>query len=151
MTRLKFLFLNGSATAQARVVTILYWILLFTATHLPLAVGALPANSDKVLHCAAFAVLTFLTMWSLEAKHRIGFGPRLRVFAAIAAYACVDETLQMIPVLNRHGDLADWIADCSGIVVGFIVFDLCAKIWGQPSSVGSAVSSLSNGDSSLSD
>ena len=69
---------------------------------------ALPRQAtDKVQHVAAFAALTFLAALGFQ-------GLRLRViFVRMAALGLAIEVLQMIPILHRDAQAADWLADCA--------------------------------------
>ena len=92
----------------------LFWLaLLFT-----LVMALLPKPpplpgqpTDKFQHIVAFAVLTLqsfaaypLTRW-------------LARFGWLAAFGAVIELGQMIPVLGRSADLADWLADSAAILI----------------------------------
>lgn len=103
-------------------VLIFYWLTMTVASHLPVDFSRV-YGLDKVLHCAAFAGLTFLggrmtlrmklrsagTTWSLVA-----------VFLAAGAYATADELSQLLVPL-RVCDVHDWLADLCGAGIGVIV------------------------------
>ena len=77
---------------------------------------AMPGRpTDKVQHIAAFATLTFLAA--------LGF-PRLRlrvIFVWMAALGLVIEVLQMIPILHRDAQAADWLADCAAVAATLLL------------------------------
>lgn len=71
--------------------------------------------TDKVQHMAAFAALSFLAA--------LGF-PRLRlrvIFVWMAALGLAIEVLQMIPILHRDAQAADWFADCAATAAALLL------------------------------
>lgn len=105
----------------APILLVVYWILLFTGTHLPgAALKSLHAN-DKLMHCAAFSGLAFLLAWAIP-KHLFGRIPSLLLAAIITmTYAVVDEWTQAF-VPNRTPDVKDFLADCVGMILGFTAY-----------------------------
>ena len=99
-------------------VLLFYWLTMTVASHLPIDFSRV-YGLDKVLHCTAFAGLTFLagrmslrsagTGWSLVA-----------VFLAAGVYATADELSQLLVPL-RVCDVHDWLADVCGAGMGVIV------------------------------
>ena len=97
---------------------IFYWLTMTVASHLPIDFSRV-YGLDKVLHCAAFAGLTFLggrmslrsagTTWSLVA-----------VFLAAGVYATADELSQLLVPL-RVCDVHDWLADVCGAGIGVLL------------------------------
>ena len=77
---------------------------------------ALPMQAtDKVQHMAAFAALTFLAALGFPSQ-------RLRViFVWMAALGLAIEVLQMIPILNRDTQAADWLADCAATLATLLL------------------------------
>jgi len=61
--------------------------------------------SDKVQHMAAFAVLAGLA----AAAYREA--PLLRIGLGLSAFGAAIELVQLIPALQRWGDVVDWLAD----------------------------------------
>jgi len=102
-------------------VLVIYWLALAIATHLPRAPELPLAQGDKYLHVAAYAVLATLaaTCWSAW-RPPMRMGQLLMLAAILIAYAALDEVTQ-IPV-GRKADLADWMADVVGILIGMSVF-----------------------------
>lgn len=96
-----------------------YWLICFTATHLPQA--ALPPVSfgDKTEHFIAYGLLAGLMyLWII---HRF---PKARpawliVLLVAMAYGAVDELTQ--PIVTRYADWRDWIADSIGAALGLAV------------------------------
>lgn len=104
----------------ATCVLILYWLLLFTGTHLP-ALPKMPARvSDKALHGAAFFGLTILLCWVVQTRDHVW-----RKFAWVAliaiSYAAFDEITQSF-VRGRTTDVKDFIADSLGIVSAICIY-----------------------------
>mgnify|MGYP001824207556 CR=1 FL=1 len=96
----------------AAVVLCLYWLAIFTGTHLPRLPRLLPRIDDKAGHFLAYFGLATLMCYSGRSTRW------LRRFAAIAAtamvYAAIDEfTQRWIP--RRSPDLWDFAADVAGI------------------------------------
>ncbi len=93
--------------------TSLYWVGMFTATHLPHARMPLIPLSDKTLHFLAFTGLALLvgSLFVLRKKSRPA-----TAFLICLAYAAFDEWTQL-PV-GRTPDVLDWLADAAGIAVG---------------------------------
>jgi VanZ family protein len=104
----------------ATILLVIYWIAVFTGTHLPKVHIPGPQNTDKVIHFGAFTVLAFLMAWAIPT--RMG-QPNWNVLISAAvcmSYAAFDEFTQ-IPV-GRTADLNDWLADCAGITFGLTVY-----------------------------
>jgi VanZ family protein len=99
-----------------------YWIVLFTATHLPRDFPALPSDRfDKVVHAAAYAILAWLVAkaWEKSAGRLTGRHLRFAWFALVV-YAAFDELTQLL--VGRYASFGDWLADCVGAALGFVVF-----------------------------
>lgn len=95
------------------VILAIYWLGIFTGTHLPSVPTVLPDFNDKAKHFTAFFGLGLLLCYVTSggsAWRRFG-----TVLAMGAAYAVVDEWSQGL-VPGRTSDFLDWIADISGIV-----------------------------------
>ncbi|MCA9261189.1 MAG: VanZ family protein [Planctomycetales bacterium] len=107
--------------ARARTLAFVYFVVLFTATHLPSTPSSIQCLSDKVLHTAAYLMLTLsvLTGWELTIG---GLQPKhfFAVWLVGTVYGAFDEFTQ-IPV-GRTCDIHDWVADVIGIVSGLILF-----------------------------
>jgi VanZ family protein len=131
---------QGVATplrAMIRIATLCllgYWLLLFTATHLPSKSMPSIGFSDKIQHALAFAGLAFLLAWAIP--KRATWQSHLVLTLAIAViYGGVDEiTQKFIP--GRHCDWWDFVADvigaCLGIAAYFAIrFALMQLSWGR--------------------
>lgn len=97
-----------------------FWTALFIGTHIPTIPQQLDVVSDKQLHTAAFAGLSFLVALASAARGHFSLYRVPVLFLVIVIYAAVDELLQ-IPV-HRHADVRDWMADTLGTVIGFTSF-----------------------------
>lgn len=112
----------------------LFWLALFTATHLPPTSHLLTAEvNDKVEHALAYAIFALLlaTTWELAARRRNGLHLAM-AWLGIAAYAALDEITQ-IPV-GRDCEFGDWAADACGAAVGLLLFVALRKLLQQRSS-----------------
>lgn len=114
--------------ALIRTAVILYWVLLFTATHIPLKKGTLPQGTDVPLHFLAYAGLSFLLTWWLSLKwDKLTLKRLFVVFMGVSLFGVVDELLQGIPVLQRQPSIDDWVADTVGALLGILLFLLIQK------------------------
>ena len=105
----------------APVLLIVYWISIFTGTHLPGSAVKSLHLQDKVLHFAAFAGLAFLLAWSLP-RRIAGVIPGVAATAALATiYAVIDEWTQGF-VAHRTPSFGDLVADALGITSGLIIY-----------------------------
>jgi VanZ family protein len=93
---------------MARYLPAAFW----TATAAIFAVAIMPhppqppgLPSDKVQHIIAFI---FLAAFAAIAYPRISL---LRIGILLSLFGALIEFAQMIPGLNRHAEVADWIAD----------------------------------------
>ncbi len=104
-------------------ILLVYWLALFVSTHIPVPADLLRApGSDKIAHFLAYAGLALLFgLWVRRTPWGSQLHP-LAAFLALAAWAALDELLQ-IPV-NRTADPLDWVADAAGILVGLAVAGL---------------------------
>lgn len=109
--------------ALIRLGLILYWVLLFTITHIPLKKGTIPKGTDVPLHFIAYAGLAFLLTWWLSLKwDRLTPKRLLAIFVGVSLFGMIDELLQGIPVLKREPSLDDWFADTLGGLLGITLF-----------------------------
>lgn len=113
-------FLKKVATPAAAI----YWLALYVGTHIPnpdMLIG--PHVSDKVLHFSAYFGLYLV----LAVRIRIlsDAWPTMRQTIILAAmtslYSAFDEITQGIPIINRHPDIMDAVADCAGVVSAILV------------------------------
>lgn len=107
---------------------ILYWIILFTATHIPLKKGTIPQGTDVPLHFIAYAGLAFLLTWWLSLKwDRLTLKRLILILVGVSLFGALDELLQGIPVLQREPSIKDWIADTTGALLGMTLFLIVSK------------------------
>ncbi len=100
-----------------------YWLLLFIATHIPPnRMMDRIHQSDKLLHCVAFAGLAFLMCWAIPTIRGQLYRNTLTGGAICVIYAAIDELLQ-IPV-GRTADWKDFFADCVGVCLGMACYTL---------------------------
>lgn len=116
-------FLKKVATPAAAI----YWLALYVGTHIPnpeMLIG--PHVSDKVLHFSAYFGLYLV----LAVRIRIlsDAWPTMRQTIILAAmtslYSAFDEITQGIPIINRHPDIMDAVADCAGVVSAIFVIGI---------------------------
>lgn len=107
---------------------ILYWVLLFTVTHIPLKKGTIPQGTDVPLHFIAYAGLSFLlTCWLSLKWDKLTLKRLLAVFIGVSLFGMLDELLQGIPILQREPSLDDWAADSLGALLGIVLYLLVHK------------------------
>ena len=111
-----------------RTLLILYLMVLFTATHVPLKKGTIPQGTDVPLHFIAYAGLAFLLTWWLSLRwDRLSLKRLMLIVVGVSLFGIVDELLQGIPVLKREPSVKDWVADTLGAVLGVILYLLLSK------------------------
>ena len=109
----------------------LLWIYLIAqliGTHIPHPESLLPSHTnDKLLHFGLYFGLVCLaaTRYSInkEVTCRIIFG----IWGAAALLGALDEVTQTIRGINRHADVADWIADICGAACGLLVWHIVRR------------------------
>ncbi|HAH45226.1 VanZ family protein [Gimesia sp.] len=107
---------------------ILYWVILFTATHIPLKKGTIPQGTDVPLHFIAYAGLAFLLTWWLSLKwDSLTLKRLILILVGVSLFGALDELLQGIPVLQREPSIKDWIADTTGALLGMTLFLIVSK------------------------
>jgi len=100
-----------------------YWIFLFCATHFPrLQISGPVPDIDKLLHAVCFGLLAFL-LWRFTETFRPPASTRTfwMILLILAGYGVLDEWLQGL--VGRGTDLADWVADVSGVLVVLLVLE----------------------------
>jgi len=109
----------------ACVILILYWLTIFTLTHLPLDrflyFLARVQPSDKVLHFVAYLVLGFLLWWAIDGDTKVLWSkPKVWWFLLVVVwYGAFDEWLQSY--VGRACDVYDFMADLTGIGASLLV------------------------------
>src|SRR6056297_1800682 len=105
---------------------VVYWIAIFTGTHLPSWADYSPDVNDKTKHFGSFFVLAMLLCYITNSDKLF------RRFGTIAAvtlsYAIFDElTQQFVP--GRTADVWDVAADAAGIFTAIAVYLVGRWIW----------------------
>jgi VanZ family protein len=101
------------------IVTALYWVGIFTLTHIPATKIPPVPVSDKVEHMTAYGILGILLFACLSEPGRSRWVAAGAVIVVGLLYGVADELLQ-IPV-GRACDIQDWYADAAGLGIGVIV------------------------------
>ena len=117
---------NFRFTARRAVflVLVLYWSAMFVGTHRTSTPESSPMMNDKALHFGAYCGLSFLFCWTFLPSR--GWKGPLGVMAVIATYGCADEWTQLF-VPTRSADVADWLADIVGGLVGLAIYLVIAS------------------------
>ncbi|MGY8767443.1 MAG: VanZ family protein [Pirellulales bacterium] len=99
---------------------VLFWIMAFTATHLPIY-SIRPSSShlpfDKIAHFSIYACIAFGLLFIVWTRTTVSLKICLSVFLCLAMYGIVDELTQSF-IPGRHADINDWYADCLGTFTG---------------------------------
>jgi len=141
---MKFKISNRFAFA----ILILYWLTIFTLTHLPLNrflyFLARVQPSDKVFHFVAYLVLGFLLWWAINGDTKVAWSkPKVWWFLLVVVwYGAFDEWLQSY--VGRTCDIHDFIADLAGIGASLLILSFFAS---RPAAVilaGTLTFSLTN-------
>jgi len=101
------------------IVLIVYWLAIFTVTHLPPSKLPHVGVNDKVEHFVGYGILGalfYLTVWAYRPEFRHAW---LLVVVTAMCYGAIDEWLQL--AVGRTCELADWLADVGGSVIAVIV------------------------------
>jgi VanZ family protein len=102
--------------------TAAYVGVLVYATHHPRPqelIGEGPdVPSDKSLHVMAYFVLGLLSSATLAAWRRWTLGDVVALAVGLLVFGAADEATQ--PLFGRFADVADWFADCRGVLAGIL-------------------------------
>lgn len=80
--------------------------------------------ADKICHAGEYFILAFLILFALQRTTQLRFSTSFWITSTwVVAYGLSDEIHQLY-VPTRHFDIADLLADLSGVVVLFLV------LWG---------------------
>lgn len=104
------------------IVLLSFWVLLFTATHIPGPDLPPVQVSDKMIHAGAFfllGLLLYITLWVRGGKIS---GIWWKVLVVLMLYGALDEWTQQF--VNRDTDIHDWMADCTGVAAAVAVMVL---------------------------
>jgi VanZ family protein len=106
----------------ATCVLALYWVSMFTGTHLPQIPNFSPKLSDKELHFGAFFGLTILLCWVIQTRTTAA-KKFAKVLVIAISYAAIDEITQGF-VSGRTPDLYDFAADSCGVLSAIAFYAL---------------------------
>ena len=116
----KLTALLGRCRVWVTLALVLYFVMMFTATHIPTVPSQLAEVSDKLMHFLVYAGLGFLLCLYRATRQPASWKDAGIVLGIGSIYAVLDELLQ-IPV-GRHCDAMDWLADTIGILIGIAAF-----------------------------
>lgn len=120
----------------------LYFLVLFSATHLPVPemLEETVSAFDLLIHCAAYFVLTVLAIfafyWDFKPRFEgvsdaFGLTPvrqaPLTLAVLLIGYGALDEYLQGF--VNRYPDVRDWLADSVGVLLAWGLMRLIVHCW----------------------
>ena len=108
---------------------IIYWIILFIATTLPVQSVPSIAVSDKINHLIAYFLLSILLYLTLIFQRKSVFLFDNAAWATIIIaifYGAMDELHQML-VPGRFAEVLDWLADSAGTVLGVLFISFLIK------------------------
>ncbi|MEM9364909.1 MAG: VanZ family protein [Planctomycetota bacterium] len=104
---------------------LLYWVLIFTGTHVPVVPHAVPRINDKLVHFTAFFGLATLLCYVTNSDRLLfRFG---LIAAGCAIYAALDELSQKL-VAGRVADPWDFVADLSGAVSAILLYAIARRV-----------------------
>lgn len=82
---------------------------------------------DKWAHFLVFGVLYFL--WALALQNRRSFRLNVGLVLALLLYGIIIEVIQEHWSVTRTGDVIDVLANCIGILLGLIAFNVKEKLY----------------------
>ncbi len=125
-----FSFLEKNKKYLVYTPLVVYWIILFISTSLPLESVPSVGLSDKFMHTVAYSglgVLLYLTL-SFQRKYQKLYEYPIRFTLIIGtSYAIVDELHQLL-VPGRKCDIVDMVADGIGLLIGLLLIIVVRKI-----------------------
>lgn len=112
------------------ILLLIYLTALITGTHLPHPEELITIEgNDKWLHFGAYFGLAFLMATRLQTLRPVTRSALLAIWILAAFTGVVDELTQMLPGINRHCELADWLADIAGAACGLLVWQSLSRWW----------------------
>lgn len=109
-------------------ITIVFWISIFIATHLPAERLPDVPVTDKSAHFIAYFVLAALVYISTRLSNPSRSWLGATVIAIAMIYGAIDELLQ--PLVHRHGDMYDWLYDVAGATCAVFLLAAARRIYG---------------------
>lgn len=110
---------KSTATLVVTLMLAVYWTALFYGTHARLPPGALPGNSDKMIHFGAFLGLGTLLMTLRATRGAYSWTDVFIRWCVLVGYGAFDETTQTL--VGRDAELFDWLADSAGAAAGILL------------------------------
>ncbi len=110
----------------ATCVLVVYWLAMFTGTHIPKVPDIGVRVPDKVLHASAFFGLTMLLCWVIQTRHSV-WKKFAIAFVLAALYAVFDEFTQGF-VRGRSPDVRDFAADMLGCIAAIVLYATARKL-----------------------
>ena len=112
------------------ILLLVYWPVLFVLTHLPKLPPTGVTGKDKLAHFAAYLILTLLFWLARYGKLKPAFRskPFYVALTFMLLYGVADELSQML-VPNRYAEVADWLANASGVAVGLLILMVLRQWW----------------------
>lgn len=107
------------------IVLVLYWLVLFTSTHVPIppipSWAVAPALSDKILHFTAFLVLMFFFWFAINPDQKVNWRKAAVwwILFIVVSYGALDEWTQGF--VGRTTDVKDFAFDFAGAFTGLIL------------------------------
>jgi VanZ family protein len=112
-----------SRTHRLSLIALLsFWILLFTATHIPGPELPQVNVSDKLIHASAFFCLGLLLYTAFWVRGGKISGIWWKVLLILMVYGAFDEWTQQF--VNRFTDVDDWMADSLGAAIAVAAMSL---------------------------
>ena len=100
-------------------ILVIYWISMYVGTHVPTLPSVIADHADKLIHCCAYGGLAFLLILAIGSRRSVTFRQLIFVWLFVAGYGVFDEVTQ--PLVGRHADLVDWVADIFGAAIGLLI------------------------------
>lgn len=118
--------MNPAITVTA--LTLVYWGILFTLTHIPVAHIPETVTSDKLLHFMAYLVLAVMVGAQLFVTRRWNQYSISVAVLVLILFGGFDELTQML--VGRSAEWKDWGADLIGIFTGMAFMTVCVRLLG---------------------
>lgn len=111
----------------ATIVLVVYWIALFTGTHMPSPPSVKVPHGDKLLHFTAFFGLGLLLCWAIPTRRQL-LRKLLIVLTLALSYAALDEWSQRFAP-RRTVDLDDFYANAAGVLSAVTLYVTVRALW----------------------
>jgi len=124
-----FEYLEKRKVYLVYVPLIVYWIMLFVATTLPVSNLPSVAISDKIKHFCAFLGLSVLLSLTLIYQNKILLFKKYFIITAFiisSLYGLLDEIHQSF-IPGRNSEFLDWFADSVGAAIGALTIAYLIK------------------------